>query len=239
LLKIENLNTGYGRIQVVRDITIHVPFQEMVSVIGANGAGKSTILNSICGLVPIWSGKVSFEDEEITGNPTEKIMKLGISLVPEGGKQIFESLTTFDNLLLGAYSRQRKGERKEKIKEDIEFVYGIFPRLQERKKQLAGTLSGGETRMLTIGMCLMSRPKLLFLDEPSLGLAPLITREIYRVVLNLFKEGLTILLVEQNVRIALDISNQAYVMETGKIVLEGKSCELLNNEALKKAYMGG
>ena len=239
MLKIENLSTGYGRIHVVRDINIHVPLNELVSVIGANGAGKSTLLNSICGLVPIWSGKVFFEDKEITGTSTEKVMKLGISLVPEGGKQIFESLTTLDNLILGAYSRQRKGEKKEKVKNDIEFVYGIFPILKEREKQLAGTLSGGETRMLTIGMCLMSRPKLLLLDEPSLGLAPLITREIYRVVLNLFKEGLTILLVEQNVRIALDISNQAYVMETGKIVLEGKSCELLNNEAVKKAYLGG
>jgi branched-chain amino acid transport system ATP-binding protein len=239
LLKIENLITGYGRIQVIKDITLHVPFREMVSVIGANGAGKSTILNSVCGLIPIWSGKVSFEDEEITGSPTEKIMKLGISLVPEGGKQIFESLTTFDNLLLGAYSRQRKEKRKEKIKEDIEFVYGIFPRLQERKKQLAGTLSGGEARMLTIGMCLMSKPKLLLLDEPSLGLAPIVTQEIYRVVVNLFKEGLTILLVEQNVRIALDVSNQAYVMETGKIVLEGNSSELRNNEAVKRAYLGG
>jgi branched-chain amino acid transport system ATP-binding protein len=239
LLKIENLITGYGRIQVIKDITLHVPFREMVSVIGANGAGKSTILNSVCGLIPMWSGKVSFEDEEITGSPTEKIMKLGISLVPEGGKQIFESLTTFDNLLLGAYSRQRKEKRKEKIKEDIEFVYGIFPRLQERKKQLAGTLSGGEARMLTIGMCLMSKPKLLLLDEPSLGLAPIVTQEIYRVVVNLFKEGLTILLVEQNVRIALDVSNQAYVMETGKIVLEGNSSELRNNEAVKRAYLGG
>jgi len=211
----------------------------MVSVIGANGAGKSTLLNSICGLVAIWSGKVFFEDKEITGISTEKVMKLGISLVPEGGKQIFESLTTLDNLILGAYSRQRKGEKKEKVKNDIEFVYGIFPRLQEREKQLAGTLSGGETRMLTIGMCLMSEPKLLLLDEPSLGLAPLITKEIYRVILNLFKEGLTILLVEQNVRIALDISDQAYVMETGKIVLKGNSCELLNNELVKRAYLGG
>jgi branched-chain amino acid transport system ATP-binding protein len=239
LLKIENLITGYGRIQVIKDITLHVPFREMVSVIGANGAGKSTILNGVCGLIPIWSGKVSFEDEEITGSPTEKIMKLGISLVPEGGKQIFESLPTFDNLLLGAYSRQRKGEGKEKIKNDIEFVYGVFPRLRERRKQLAGTLSGGEARMLTIGMCLMSRPKLLLLDEPSLGLAPIVTQEIYRVVLNLFKEGLTILLVEQNVRIALDVSNHAYVMETGKIILEGRSSELRDNEALKEAYLGG
>lgn len=224
---------------MVRDINIYVPPNELVSVIGANGAGKSTLLNSICGLVSIWSGKVSFEGKEITGISTERVMKLGISLVPEGGKQIFESLTTLDNLILGAYSRQRKGEKKGKVKKDIEFVYGIFPRLQEREKQLAGTLSGGETRMLTIGMCLMSRPKLLLLDELSLGLAPIITKEIYRVILNLFKDGLTILMVEQNVRIALDISNQAYVMETGKIVLEGKSSELLNNEAVKKAYLGG
>jgi branched-chain amino acid transport system ATP-binding protein len=211
----------------------------MVSVIGANGAGKSTLLNSICGLVPTWRGKVIFEDKEITGVPTEKMMKLGIALVPEGGKQFFESLTTFDNLLLGAYHRQRKGEDKEKVRKDIQFIYGTFPRLGERRKQLAGTLSGGEARMLTIGMCLMSKPKLLLLDEPSLGLAPIVTKEIYRAVLNLFREGLTILLVEQNVRIALDISNQAYVMETGRIVLEGKSSELLNNEEVKKAYLGG
>jgi branched-chain amino acid transport system ATP-binding protein len=211
----------------------------MVSVIGANGAGKSTLLSSVCGLVPVWGGRVFFEDKEITGVPTEKMMKLGIALVPEGGKQFFESLTTLDNLLLGAYYRRRKGENKDKIKKDIEFVYKIFPRLQERREQLAGTLSGGEARMLTIGMCLMSKPKLLLLDEPSLGLAPIVIKEIYRIVLNLFNEGLTILLVEQNVRIALDISNQAYVMETGKIVLEGKSSELLNNEAVKKAYLGG
>jgi len=169
----------------------------------------------------------------------EKIVKFGISLVPEGGNQFFESLTTLDNLLLGAYYRQRKGEIRDKIRKDMEFVYGIFPRLEERRKQLAGTLSGGEARMLTIGMCLMSKPKLILLDEPSLGLAPIVTKEIYRVVLNLFNEGLTTLLVEQNVRIALDISNQAYVMETGKIVLEGRSCELLNDEAVKKAYLGG
>ena len=233
------MNTGYGKIHAIRDVNINVSRHQMVAVIGANGAGKSSLLNSICGLVAIWSGKVFFEDKEITGTPTEKVMKLGISLVPEGGKQIFESLTTLDNLILGAYSRQRKGEKKGKVKKDIEFVYGIFPRLQEREKQLAGTLSGGEARMLTIGMCLMSEPKLLLLDEPSLGLAPLITKEIYRVILNLFKEGLTILLVEQNVRIALDISNQAYVMETGKIVLEGNSCELLNSELVKRAYLGG
>jgi branched-chain amino acid transport system ATP-binding protein len=196
-------------------------------------------LSSICGLVPVWGGRVFFEDKEITGVPTEKMMKLGIALVPEGGKQFFESLTTLDNLLLGAYYRRRKGENKDKIKKDIEFVYKIFPRLQERREQLAGTLSGGEARMLTLGMCLMSKPKLLLLDEPSLGLAPIVIKEIYRIVLNLFNEGLTILLVEQNVRIALDISDQAYVMETGKIVLEGKSSELLNNEAVKKAYLGG
>jgi branched-chain amino acid transport system ATP-binding protein len=239
LLKIENLNTGYGRIQALREVNIRVSLREMVSVIGANGAGKSTLLNSVCGLVPVWGGRVFFEDKEITGMAPEKIMKFGISLVPEGGKQFFESLTTLDNLLLGAYYRQRKGEIRDKIRKDIEFVYGIFPRLEERRKQLAGTLSGGEARMLTIGMCLMSKPKLLLLDEPSLGLAPIVTKEIYRVVLNLFNEGLTTLLVEQNVRIALDISNQAYVMETGKIVLEGRSCELLNDEAVKKAYLGG
>jgi branched-chain amino acid transport system ATP-binding protein len=239
LLKIENLSTGYGKIQAIRDVNISVALHQMVSVIGANGAGKSTLLSSVCGLVPVWGGRVFFEDKEITGVPTEKMMKLGIALVPEGGKQFFESLTTLDNLLLGAYYRRRKGENKDKIKKDIEFVYKIFPRLQERREQLAGTLSGGEARMLTLGMCLMSKPKLLLLDEPSLGLAPIVIKEIYRVVLNLFNEGLTILLVEQNVRIALDISNQAYVMETGKIVLEGKSSELLNNEAVKKAYLGG
>jgi len=239
LLKIENLNTGYGRIQALRDVNITIFLHQMVSVIGANGAGKSTLLNSVCGLVPVWRGSVFFEDKEITGMAPEKIVKFGISLVPEGGKQFFESLTTLDNLLLGAYHRQRKGENKNKIKKDIEFVYGIFPRLEERRKQLAGTLSGGEARMLTIGMCLMSKPKLLLLDEPSLGLAPIVTKEIYRVVLDLFNEGLTTLLVEQNVRIALDISNQAYVMETGKIVLEGRSCEMLNNESVKKAYLGG
>ncbi len=239
MLRVEGLSTGYGRIQALHGVTIRVPAHEMVAVIGANGAGKSTLLNSVCGLVPAWGGRVLFEERELTGMVPEKIIRFGISLVPEGGKQFFESLTTLDNLLLGAYYRQRKGEGRGQIQKDMEFVYGTFPRLGERKAQLAGTLSGGEARMLTIGMCLMSRPKLLLLDEPSLGLAPIMTKEIYRVVMNLFKEGLTTLLVEQNVRIALDLSNQAYVMETGKIVLEGRSCQLLNDEAVKKAYLGG
>ena len=238
LLNIENLNAGYGRIQVVRDINAHVNTQEIVSIIGANGAGKSTLLSSICGIVIPWSGRVFLGDKEITGISMEKIMDFGISVVCEG-RQIFESLTVFDNLLLGGYFRLQKGEKKEKIEKDIEFVYETFPILKERRKQLAGTLSGGEQRMLTIGTCLMSKPKLLLLDELSLGLAPIITREIYQVILDQFKNGLTILLVEQNVRIALDISTRAYVMETGKIVLEGKSNELLNNEAVKRAYLGG
>lgn len=239
MLKVENLSTGYGKIQTLRDVTMSVSLHQLISVIGANGAGKSTLLNSICGLVPPWRGRIFFEDREITGMAPDKIMRFGISLVPEGAKQFFESLTTLDNLLLGAYHRYRKGEDRESIKRGIEFVYGIFPRLQERRKQFAGTLSGGEARMLTLGMCLMSKPKLLLLDEPSLGLAPIITKEIYRVVLNLFKEGLTTLLVEQNVRIALDVSSQSYVMETGRVVLEGKSSELLKNEAVKKSYLGG
>jgi branched-chain amino acid transport system ATP-binding protein len=170
--------------------------------------------------------------------PAQKITKIGVSLMVEGG-QIFESLTVFDNLILGAYSRQRKGEGKENITKDIEFIYRLFPRLEERRKQLAGTLSGGEHRMLSIGICLMSKPKLLILDEPSLGLAPLVISEIYKVLYDLYKNGLSIFLVEQNVRIALDVSLRSYVMETGKIVLDGKSCELMSNEMVKKAYLGG
>jgi branched-chain amino acid transport system ATP-binding protein len=238
LLKVENLNAGYGRIQAIRDINIHIRPQEIISIIGPNGAGKSTLLNTICGIVSPWSGRIFFQEKEITDIPAEKIKRFGISVVQEGS-QIFESLTVFDNLLLGAYSRQRRGEKRENVEKEIELVCQIFPILRDRRKQLAGTLSGGERRMLSIGICLMSRPQLILLDEPSLGLAPLIIKEIYRVLLDLFKGGITILLVEQNVRIALDISTRSYVMETGRIALEGKSSELLDNEMVKRAYLGG
>jgi len=238
LLKVENLNAGYGKIQIIRDMNLRVDMGEIISIVGANGAGKSTLLSTICGLVAPWSGGIFFEDKKIMGLSPEKIMRNGISLMVEGG-QIFESLTVIDNLILGAYTRQRKGEKKENIRKDTEAIYSIFPILKERRNQVAGTLSGGEHRMLSIGICLMSKPKLLLLDEPSLGLAPIVIKEIYRVLLDLFKDGLSILLVEQNVRVALDVSIRSYVMEIGRIVLEGKSSELLNNDMVKKAYLGG
>jgi len=233
MLKVENLHVYYGGIHALKGISLEVPENKIVTLIGANGAGKSTTLRTICSLVPSSSGKITFLDKDITHRKTEEIIKEGITLVPEG-RRIFSNLTVLENLKMGAYARNDK----EGIKQDIEFVYSIFPRLKEREWQVAGTLSGGEQQMLAIGRALMSRPKLIMMDEPSLGLAPIMVNEVFNVIKKIHNDGMTILLIEQNATAALQIADYGYVLETGKIVLEGPGPELANNPDVKKAYLG-
>jgi len=234
LLDVQALWTFYGHIVALKNISMQVYEGEIVAIIGANGAGKSTLLNSISGVVPPRQGKIVFDGREITRLPPDAIVALGISQVPER-RQIFSTLSVRDNLLLGAYLRQRK---KQEVAQDLDSVFCLFPVLREREQQLAGTLSGGEQQMLAIGRGLMARPRLLLLDEPSLGLAPLLVAEIFRTLEQLRQQGTTILLVEQNARQALEISERAYVLETGRIELSGRSKELIANEEVKKAYLG-
>lgn len=233
LLKINNLHVHYGGIHALRGISLEVPKNKIITLIGANGAGKSTTLRSICGLVPKTDGTIVFEGEDITSLKTTEIVKRGVTLVPEG-RHVFPDLTVLENLKLGAYLRTDKSE----INKDINRVYELFPRLKERKDQLAGTLSGGEQQMLAIGRALMSRPRLLMMDEPSLGLAPLIVQDVFKIIQQIHNEGMTILLIEQNASAALQIADYGYVLETGSIVLEGTGKELLNNQEVKKAYLG-
>ena len=236
MLRVQSITASYGKIQALRGVSLHVSPDEIVTLIGANGAGKTTILNTISGLVPVQSGKILFSDKNITGFSPENIVKLGISQVPEG-RQIFAPLSVMDNLLLGAYPRYRR-KTKRQIHSELESIFEIFPILKERRKQLAGTLSGGEQQMLAIGRGLMSKPKLLLMDEPSMGLAPLITSEIFEVIKSLRERGTTILLVEQNARAALGIADRGYVLETGTIVLQGSANELMENQEVKRAYLG-
>ena len=236
LLKIRNLSTHYGKIQALDSVSIHIWEGEIVSLIGANGAGKSTLLNSISGIVNSSSGSIVFNGKDISKKSPEEIVKLGISQVPEG-RQIFNSFTVFDNIMLGAYLRRKRKEKKE-IQDDLRDIFNIFPILEERKKQRAGTLSGGEQQMLAIARGLMARPRLLMLDEPSLGLAPKITAEIMNVIKDLKDNKLTILLVEQNARAALKISDRGYVFETGNVLLEGRGDDLLLDGDVKRAYLG-
>ncbi len=236
LLKIRNLSTHYGKIQALDSVFIHIWEGEIVSLIGANGAGKSTLLNSISGIVNSSSGSIVFNGDEISKKSPEKIVKLGISQVPEG-RQIFNSFTVYDNIMLGAYLRRKRKEKKE-IQDDLKDIFNLFPILEERKKQRAGTLSGGEQQMLAIARGLMARPRLLMLDEPSLGLAPKITAEIMNVIKGLKDNKLTILLVEQNARAALKISDRGYVFETGNVLLEGRGEDLLLDGDVKRAYLG-
>ena len=231
MFEIKNLKVNYGGIEAVRDISFSVPKGSIVTLIGANGAGKSTTLRAIAGLVKSQSGKIEFSGEDITNKDPTYIVSKGITLVPEGRK-IFPDLTVLENLKIGAYLR------KDSILEDIEWVYSLFPRLKERNWQLGGTLSGGEQQMLAVGRALMSRPKMIMMDEPSLGLAPLIVKDIFKIIKEINKEGVTILLIEQNANMALQIADMAYVMETGEITLSGKGDELLKNEDVKKAYLG-
>jgi branched-chain amino acid transport system ATP-binding protein len=236
MLRVENVSAFYGRIQALREISLHVNEGEIVAVIGSNGAGKSTLLNTICGMIPARGGRVEFAGRSIAGLPPEKIVRLGISQVPER-RQIFSTMSVMDNLILGAYHRYGRDGRKA-VERDLDFVFEIFPRLHERKGQTAGTLSGGEQQMLALGRGWMAKPRLLLMDEPSLGLAPLMTREIFRVSGELRERGTTILVVEQNARAALALADRAYVMESGRVALEGKSSDLAVDERVQKAYLG-
>ena len=231
MLKIEGLKVNYGGIEAVKGISFEVPEKEIVTLIGANGAGKSTILRTIAGLVKAASGTITFNNEPITALPTDRIVAKGITLVPEG-RRVFPDLTVLENLKVGAYLR------KDNLKNDIEWVFDLFPRLREREWQIAGTLSGGEQQMLAVGRALMSRPKLMMMDEPSLGLAPLIVKGIFDIIKEINQQGVTILLIEQNANMALHTANTAYVLENGLLTLKGTGKELLSNEAVKKAYLG-
>lgn len=233
MLKIENLNVHYGGIHALRGIDIHVEQGKIISLIGANGAGKSTTLRSIMGLEKPTKGSISYVGKNIISMQTREIVADGLVLVPEG-RRVFSNLTVKENLILGAYLRKDKAQ----IEKDIEWVYELFPRLKEREWQKAGTMSGGEQQMLAVGRALMTKPKLLMMDEPSLGLAPLIIKDIFNIIKKINKEGVTILLIEQNAKAALEISDYGYVLEVGKVVLEGKGSELLVNEDVKKAYLG-
>ena len=237
LLEVKTANTYYGNIHALKDVSLEVNRGEIVTVIGANGAGKTTLLNTISGVLHANRGELLLEGRPITRLSPDKIVRLGISQVPER-RQVFSTLNVLDNLLLGAYLRHGK-EPREEIETDLEFVFEIFPVLKERRTQMGGTLSGGEQQMLALGRGLMAKPKILLLDEPSLGLAPLLVREIFRVAGELREHGTTILLVEQNARAALRLADRGYVMETGSVVLEGRSEELPADERVQDAYLGG
>lgn len=231
MLKIDHLCVNYGGIKAVRDVSFEVPDGKIVTLIGANGAGKSTILRTITGLVHSASGTISYNQENITKAPTHEIVSKGITLVPEG-RHVFPDMTVLENLKIGAYLR------KDSLNEDIEWVYTLFPRLKERSWQQAGTLSGGEQQMLAVGRALLSRPKLIMMDEPSLGLAPIIVQEIFDIIKEINHRGVTILLIEQNANMALHTADIAYVLETGTIALKGTGKELLANEKVKELYLG-
>ena len=237
MLTIDSLSAAYGSIRVLKEVSLKVPAGKVVSIIGANGAGKSTLLKCISGLMKSSTGRILYKDKDIAGMPANRIVGLGILQVPEG-RQIFAHLTVLDNIKLGAYHYFKRSNRLE-IKERMARVYEMFPILEKRSKQIAGTLSGGEQQMLAIGRALMGRPELLLLDEPSMGIAPLIVREIFNVVKQLNESGTTVLLVEQNARAALKVAHHSYVLERGEIVLEGLAAELLDNPKVKEHYLGG
>ncbi|MCI6159623.1 MAG: ABC transporter ATP-binding protein [Selenomonadaceae bacterium] len=234
MLKIDNINVYYGAIHALKGISLEVYPGEIVTLIGANGAGKSTTLRTISGLLKPKDGSILFEGKNIAGVKAHKIVNEGISQVPEG-RRVFAEMSVMENLELGAFTRKDK----DGIKKDLKMVFERFPRLEERKKQIAGTLSGGEQQMLAMGRALMSRPKLLLLDEPSMGLAPLLIKEIFHIIEDIHKEGTTILLVEQNANMALSIANRAYVLETGRITISGDAKKLAASEDIRKAYLGG
>ena len=231
VLQVENINVYYGSIHAVKDVSFHVEPGEVVTLIGANGAGKSTTLNTVAGLLHSRTGSVRFLDEELRHVPGHKLVGRGMALVPEG-RRIFQHMTVQENLDMGGYCRS--GDKSA----DIESVFERFPRLKERRKQVAGTLSGGEQQMLAVGRALMSRPKVMMMDEPSLGLAPLVVREIFRIIEEVNKKGVTILLIEQNANMALKTADMGYVMETGRVTMSGPGQELLANESVKAAYLG-
>lgn len=233
MLEIKNIQVYYGMIQAIKDVSFEVNEGEVIALIGANGAGKTTILHTITGLLAPKSGAVVFEGKDITKVPGHKIVSMGMAHVPEG-RRVFANLTVLQNLKLGAYTRKDKQE----IAETLEMIYKHFPRLEERKNQVAGTLSGGEQQMLAMGRALMSHPKIILMDEPSMGLSPIFVNEIFDIIKEVSKSGTTVLLVEQNAKKALSIADRAYVLETGKIVLEGNADDLMNDDSVKKAYLG-
>jgi len=233
LLEVNNLSVYYGVIQALKGISFHVDKGEIVALIGANGAGKTTTLHTLSGLIQADKGEIIYKDQNITTIPGHKIVNLGMAQVPEG-RRVFAEMTVLQNLKMGAYTRKDKAEMDETLKT----IYQRFPRLEERKSQLAGTLSGGEQQMLAMGRALMSHPEIILLDEPSMGLSPIFVNEIFDIIEKINKDGVTVLLVEQNAKKALSIANRAYVLETGKIVKEGIASELLDDETIKKAYLG-
>ena len=231
MLKIDGLKVNYGGIEAVKGITIEVPERQIVTLIGANGAGKSTTLRAIAGLVKPAAGRIHLQGDDITGLSPDRIVSKGITLVPEG-RRVFPDLTVLENLKIGAYLRS------DSLEDDLKWVYDLFPRLKERSWQAAGTLSGGEQQMLAVGRALMSRPKIMMLDEPSLGLAPLVVRGIFDIIQEINKQGVTILLVEQNANMALRVAHSAYVLETGRITMTGSGKELLADTRIQEAYLG-
>ena len=233
MLKIENLQVHYGGIQALRGISLEVPDGRIVTLIGANGAGKSTTLRTISGLVKAESGSIQWNGEELLGKPIDKIISAGIAMSPEG-RRVFADLTVLENLKLGAYLRKDKAE----IEKDLKWVYELFPRLEERNWQSAGTLSGGEQQMLAVGRALMSRPKLMMLDEPSLGLAPVIVTQVFDIIKEINKEGMAIMLIEQNAQKVLEFCDQAYIMQVGKVAISGRGRDLLEDNAVAAAYLG-
>ena len=233
LLELKALKVAYGGIQAVKGIDLEVAEGELVCLIGANGAGKTTTLKGITGLQPIKSGKIHYAGADITGKPAFQLVRKGLSMVPEG-RGVFGALTIEENLAMGAYARDDRAA----IKADVERVFDLFPRLKERRKQTAGTLSGGEQQMLAMGRAMMSRPKLLLLDEPSMGLAPLMVQKVFETVIAISKEGVTILLIEQNAKLALEVSSRGYVMESGEITLHGEAKQLLSDPKVRAAYLG-
>ncbi len=234
MLKVKDLVVRYGMIEAIKGISFEVNDGEIVTLIGANGAGKTTTMHAISGLLKPASGSIMLNDIDLIKTPAYKIVSLGLAQVPEG-RRVFAEQTVEENLILGAYSRKDK----DGIRKDLDHVYELFPRLKERMKQPAGTLSGGEQQMLAMGRALMSKPKIMLLDEPSMGLSPLLVKEIFRIIEDINKAGTTVLLVEQNAKMALSIADRAYVLETGKITMEGTGTELANDERVRKAYLGG
>ena len=233
MLEVKDLQVSYGMIQAIKGISFEVNQGEVIALIGANGAGKTTILHTVTGLLASKAGSIMFEGQDITKVPAHKIVSMGMAHVPEG-RRVFAQLSVYDNLKMGAYTRTDKNE----IEESLEMVYKRFPRLEERKNQMAGTLSGGEQQMLAMGRALMSKPKIILMDEPSMGLSPIFVNEIFNIIQDVSASGTTVLLVEQNAKKALSIADRAYVLETGNIALEGDAKVLMNDDSIKKAYLG-
>ena len=234
MLSVENLNVYYGAIHALHDISFHVNTGEIVTLIGANGAGKTSILQSISALIPRRSGAITFDGKDLSHIPAHRLISMGLTQVPEG-RRVFATMTVMENLEMGAYTRRSRTETQQ----DLDMVFAHFPRLKERMKQYAGTLSGGEQQMLAMGRALMSNASMLMLDEPSMGLSPLLVQEIFDIICDIHKEGMTILLVEQNAQMALSVADRAYVLETGHVVMDGTGAELLTNERVRNAYLGG